>query len=272
MTDVGAPDRLDPWPDREVHVEWGSTGAGLAAARGDIVVVVDVLSFSTTLAVAVDRAFTCLVYSGAEIERLGGPEAAGAALRARPLSKSRRVPPGHLSLSPESLLTAAPGQRVLFTSLNGAAAAGAAADAPALLVGGLRNASATAALVTRLLAEGVAERVTVVACGEQWSSVQAGVEGMRPSLEDWTGAGLICARLAEAGHTLSAEAAAAAGSWNGPAALASCVSARELLAAGFDADVALALEVDVSDIVPVRVEKEDTGRVFEGVAAAVGEG
>jgi 2-phosphosulfolactate phosphatase len=272
MSDVGAPGQFDPWPDCAVHVEWGPAGAELAAARGDIVVVVDVLSFSTTLAVAVARDFTCLVYSGAEIERMGGPEAAGAALRARPLSKSRRVPPGQLSLSPQSLLTAEPGQRVLFTSLNGAAVASAAAGAPALLVGGLRNAGASAAVIAGLLTEGVAERVTVVACGEQWSSVEPAVEGIRPSLEDWSGAGLICARLARAGHTLSAEAAASAAGWNGPGALASCVSARELLAAGFDADVALALEVDVSDTVPVRVEQEGTGRVFVGVAASVGEG
>ncbi|GAA0674456.1 hypothetical protein GCM10010193_29230 [Kitasatospora atroaurantiaca] len=269
MTDVGAPSQFDPWPDCQVHVEWGPTGAGLAAARGDIVVVVDVLSFSTTLAVAVARDFTCLVYSGAEIERMGGLEAAATGLGARPLSKRRRVPPGQISLSPQSLLSAEPGQRVLFTSLNGAAAAGAAAGAPALLVGGLRNASASAAAVSRLLDDGVAKRVTVVACGEHWSSVEPGVEGMRPSLEDWLGAGLICSRLADAGCSLSAEALVAARGWTGPEALASCISARELVAAGFGDDVALALEVDVSDTVPVRVEGEGTGRVFTGAAAAV---
>lgn len=265
MSDVAPPGHFDAWPDSQVHVEWGPTGARLAAARGDIVVVVDVLSFSTTLAMAVARDFTCLVYSGPEIERMGGADAAGAALRARPLSKRRRAQPGELSLSPQSLLTAEPHQRVLFTSLNGAAATGAAADAPALLVGGLRNAAACAAIVGDLLADGVAKRVTVVASGEHWSSVEPAADGMRPGLEDWLGAGAICAGLRQAGFTLSAEATLAAAGWDGgAAAIASCVSARELIAAGFADDVALALEVDVSDVVPMRVEDDDTGRTFTG--------
>ncbi|BBA95572.1 hypothetical protein RVR_483 [Actinacidiphila reveromycinica] len=239
-------------------------GARLAAERGDAVVVVDVLSFSTTLDVAVSRDFTCHVYSGAEIDAMGGLQAAADSMGARPLSKRRRVPPGQVSLSPQSLLHAEPGQRVLFTSLNGAAAAGAAAAAPALLVGGLRNATACARAVARLLDEQVARRVTVVACGEHWSSTQPHVEGMRPSLEDWIGAGVICDRLAQEGRTLSPEAQVAAGAARspGPAVLADCVSARELVAAGFDDDVALALQVDVSGVVPTRLPGDPSGRVF----------
>jgi 2-phosphosulfolactate phosphatase len=267
MTDVGA-SQFEPWPDSDVHVEWGSIGARLAAARGDGVVVVDVLSFSTTLNIAVERDFTCLVYSGAELEQMGGMAAAAHALGARPLSKSRRVPPGQISLSPRSLLEAEPGQRVLFTSLNGAAAAQAAAQAPALLVGGLRNAEACAAAVIRLRTHGLVGRVTVIACGEHWSSVAPGVDGVRPSIEDWLGAGLICRRLAEASLTLSAEAQAAAMAWTGPDQLWSCVSARELVSAGFQDDVALALQPDVSGVVPTRAPDEPTGRIFTGVRAA----
>jgi 2-phosphosulfolactate phosphatase len=161
---------------------------------------------------------------------------------------------------------------VLFTSLNGGAVTAAAEDAPELLVGSLRNATATAATAARRLTdgggartgddgrgartgdEGAVRRVTVVACGERWSSVAAGERGWRPALEDWVGAGLICARLADHGLRLSVEASAAADSWHGPEMLADCVSARELRAGGFDEDVALALEVDVSERVPVRVE------------------
>lgn len=263
LTDVGVGEGFEPWPDAQVHIEWSPVGARLAAERGDVVVVVDVLSFSTTLSIATDRDFTCLVYSGAEISEFGGPAEAGRILNARPLSKRRQVLPGQISLSPHSLLSAEPGQRVLFTSLNGAAAAAAAASAPALLVGGLRNATATAAEITRLLRGGTARRVTIVACGEQWSSVQAGTAvGLRPSLEDWSGAGLIASHLAAAGFELSAEALGASRSWAGPEALAACVSARELVEAGFSDDVNLALEVDVSPTAVMRIEGEHTGRAF----------
>ncbi|WP_162795709.1 2-phosphosulfolactate phosphatase [Nonomuraea lactucae] len=262
--DVLAPTGFDAWPGCDVHVEWGVTGAALAAARGDAIVVVDVLSFSTTLAIAVARGFTCLVYSGAEIAEMGGPEAAARRLAARPLSKQRRVPPGELSLSPGSLLRADPDQRVLFTSLNGASVAAASASAPALLVSGLRNAAASARTARALLTSGAARRITVVACGEQWNSVEPGVSGLRPAVEDWQGAGLLCRRLGEAGLSLSAEAALAAGAWESPDALLDCVSARELVAAGFAEDVELGMKVDVSDVVAVRDNTEPSGRAFMG--------
>jgi 2-phosphosulfolactate phosphatase len=261
---------FEPWPDSSVHVEWGATGAALAAGRGDVVVVVDVLSFSTTLSIAVSRDFTCLVYSDAEIESLGGPAMAAIRLGAKPLGKRRAVGPGQVSLSPASLLTAEPGRRVVFTSLNGATVVSAAAKAPALLVGAPRNATACAELAAQSLARTMAGRITVVACGERWTSVEPGVEGMRPAVEDWLGAGAICAALAELGYSLSAEARLAAATWRAPTALedlAECVSARELCAGGFASDVKLALEVDADTLVPARMAGEQTGRVFLGTRA-----
>jgi len=268
-TDVAAAG-FEPWPDSSVHIEWGATGAALAADRGDVVVVVDVLSFSTTLSIAVSRDFTCLVYSGAEIESLGGPAMAAIRLGAKPLSRQRKVEPGTVSLSPASLLTAERGQRVVFTSLNGATVVGAAAKAPALLVGAPRNATASAELAARMLERTRAGRITVVACGERWNSVEPGVAGFRPAVEDWLGAGAICAGLADRGYSLSAEARLASAAWRAPTALADlaeCVSARELRAAGFAADVQLALQVDADSLVPARMVGEQTGRVFLGMSA-----
>lgn len=265
--------RFDPWPDTSVHVEWGRTGAALAASRGDVVIVVDVLSFSTTLSIAVARDFTCLVYSGAEIESLGGPAIAAIRLGARPLSQRRTAETGRVSLSPASLLDAEPGQRVVFTSRNGASVVSAASKAPAVLVGSLRNAAACAALATHLMTTVRAGRVTIVACGEHWNSVEPAVEGTRPAIEDWLGAGAIAAGMAELGYSVSAEARLAASAWTDPKSLddvADCVSARELRAAGFASDVELALHVDADAKVPVRMSGEQTGRVFLGVAAEAG--
>jgi 2-phosphosulfolactate phosphatase len=271
-TDVAAAG-FEPWPDSSVHVEWGATGAALAAERGDVVVVVDVLSFSTTLSIAVSRDFTCLVYSDAEIESLGGPAMAAIRLGAKPLSRQRGAEPGQVSLSPASLLTAERGQRVVFTSLNGATVVSAAAKAPALLVGAPRNATACAQLAAWSLARTMAGRITVVACGERWISVEPGARGMRPAVEDWLGAGAICAALAELGYSLSAEARAARAAWGSPTALedlAECVSARELCAGGFADDVKLALEVDADTLVPARMAGEQTGRVFLGTRGGAG--
>lgn len=251
-SDVGAGLDFDPWPEAALHVEWFPVAARQAARRGDIVVIIDVLSLSTTLSMAAERHFTSMVYSPAEIADMGGMDAAAAVLRARPLSKRRTVPPGGLSLSPHSLLGADPGQRVLFTSLNGAAVIAAADGCPRVIIASLRNCDAAADVVARSLADGLATRTTIVACGEHWSSVAAAEPGLRPSVEDWVGAGLLAGRIAARGYRLSAEAKAAAAAAD-VALIADCVSARELRAAGFADDVELAMQLDVSDAVPVTV-------------------
>jgi 2-phosphosulfolactate phosphatase len=250
-TDVGAPPRFDPWPDAVVHVEWFPAAARQAASRGDLVVIADVLSLSTTLTIAAGRDFTSLLYAPAEIGQLGGLDAAAAVLGARPTSPRRPVPAGQLSLSPRSILDAEPGQRVLFTSLNGAAVAAAAEQSPCVVVASLRNSAAAAGVIAAVLAAGLAARVTIVASGEHWSSTVPGATGLRPAIEDWIGAGVLAGRLAAAGHSLSPEAQAAMRAAD-PGLIRDCVSARELRAAGFGADVDLALDIDSSTAVPVR--------------------
>ena len=74
---------FDPWPDAELHVEWGQAAALLAAARGDAVVIIDVLSFSTTVSLAVDRGASVLALSRKEIDELGGPDAVAVRFDAR---------------------------------------------------------------------------------------------------------------------------------------------------------------------------------------------
>lgn len=117
-----------------------------------------------------------------------------------------------------------------------------------------RNCDAAADVVARSLADGLATRATIVACGEHWSSVAAAEPGLRPSIEDWVGAGLLAGllagRVAARGYRLSAEAKAAAAAAD-VELIADCVSARELQAAGFADDVELAMQLDVSDAVPV---------------------
>jgi 2-phosphosulfolactate phosphatase len=260
-SDVGTGLGFDPWPEAALHVEWFPAAARQAARRGDILVMVDVLSLSTTLSIAAERHFTSLVYSPAEIADMGGIEAAAAALEARPLSKRRMVPPGELSLSPGSLLEADPGQRVLFTSLNGAAVVAAAGGSPRIIVASLRNCDAAADVLAQSLADGLATRATIVASGEHWSSVAVTEPGPRPAIEDWVGAGLLAGRLAVRGYQLSAEAKAAAAAADA-GLIADCISARELRAAGFADDVELALQLDVSKAVPVCAGADPGRREF----------
>lgn len=259
---------FDPWPPVAVHVEWGSTAAKLAAARGDDIVIVDVLSFSTTLTLAAEHGIDSYVYSGPELDTMGGRDAVARSVGARPAAAKRAAGPGQVSLSPASIVGAGPGA-VLFTSLNGALAVSTAGAAPILAVGCLRNYRAAARLAAQRLASRAGTRVTVVACGEHWSSV-SDEDGLRPCAEDLLGAGAIAAELAAAGYTVSPEAAAAAATFTALGGMpAAIVGARELVAAGFADDVRLAAELDVTDLVPVRDDSDPSGRRFRGVRVAV---
>jgi len=248
-SDVGT-GPFEPLPSATIHSEWAAPGAALAGARGDIVVIVDVQSFSTSISVAVERGATAFVRAIDEIMAMGGRDAAERELDAELLARERAATTARFSLSPATLLHAGPGDRIVFTSLNGARCVSAAEAAPLVLAAGFRNRRATADLIAATIAEeGV--RCTIVPCGERWTSVSELNDGLRPSIEDWIGAGALASALREHGLDLSAEATLAAaafeattGAW--PDLVRAAVSGRELLEQGFSDDVDLALQCDVS--------------------------
>ncbi len=233
------------------RLEWGRAGARRGAARGDVLVVVDTLRFSTATATAVHygaEIYPCLPTedAGAVAARIGGQAALGHAA----------APHAGFSLSPLSYVGVAPGTRVVLPSPNGATCARYAAAVPHLFVGALVNATATAAAVARAAdaADAAALGVTVVACGERWAP-PAEDEPLRVAVEDELGAGAILAALAARGYRLSPEADVSAGAFRAAAPrveglLWDCGSGRELRAKGFAADVRHAARLDLYDCAP----------------------
>lgn len=252
-SDVGT-SPFEPWPvDAQIHVEWGPSGARLAGDRGDVVVIVDVLAFSTSVALTVERGGTALSYSADELDAMGGRDRAAAALAAEIVAKDRAATTARFSLSPASLETIGRGDRLIFTSLNGAACTAAASNAPHVIVGALTNRSAVAQILRRLLADGVAERCTIVACGERWTSVSDEPDSLRPGIEDLLGAGSIVAALTDLRTSPEAEVAATAfvaSEHRILDVLRTCVSGRELIERGFPDDVDLAAAIDSIAAVP----------------------
>lgn len=252
-----------PWSRAQVHVEWGTIGARHAADRGDIVVIVDVLSFSTEVVLAAAEDLTCLIYSDAELDAMGGIDTAAAILNARP---HRRFGPRRLDDAP--LLPhphpPVPGERVLFRSTNGAAVTCAAEAAPELLIGSLANARACASHLGQLLAAATAERVTLIACGSDTAT--GGEHRFRPALEDWIAAGRIAAHLADRGLVLSPEAHSAACGWPGTKMLPACVAADALIQADLGETVTTAFAVDSTHAIPARLPSDPSRRVFTHAA------
>src|SRR5262245_40889594 len=87
-------------PAARVRFEWGPTGAAAVAAGAHLAVVVDVLSFTTTLSIAVDRGITVLPFRWKD-ERAAAYAAEHDATLAVGRLEARALPPGTgVSLSP----------------------------------------------------------------------------------------------------------------------------------------------------------------------------
>ena len=220
----------------DVSVEWGVHGAKLLAGCSDVLILVDVLSFSTAVTVAVERGAKVWPHPGGEQARVLAREIEAV------LAGNRGSHEGP-TLSPVSLTHLEPGSRLVLPSPNGSPIAFAAitGDIP-IVAGCLRNSLAVAQHLAGY------ERIGIVAAGERWPD-----DSLRPAYEDWVGSGAIVERLLKCGPgtELSPEAESAAAAFRVLRPLTECPSGADLVDRGFLEDVRISGEVDASDIVPV---------------------
>lgn len=265
--------------DYRIRFDWGPEGADAVGAGATLVAVVDVLTFTTTLTVAVERGIRVLPHRWRDESAVTAARQHGAALA---VGRSE-AGPGEVSLSPETVQRARGIERLVLPSPNGSTVAARLAAGGSTVVGvSLRNAVAAAGWVRSRAGDGA---IAVVAAGERWNDGP-----LRPAVEDLWGAGAFIAALigepdpwaagraagdeqlspgaagvagsspaaiAQAG--LSPEARAALAAWQDiaprlPGALADCASGRELIGNGYPGDVAVAGERTDSAAVPVLVD------------------
>jgi 2-phosphosulfolactate phosphatase len=231
--------------DFSVRFEWGPEGARELGRVSRVVIVVDVLSFSSAVDVAVAR--------GARVrpvawDRAMTVDVAGRGRAIAAVPRSRMSPERPFSLSPPSMANARRGMTLVVASPNGARVAlEAKAAGAAVIAGCLRNAAAVAAAAMR-----TGGPVSVIAAGEKW----ADSDTLRPAFEDLAGAGAIVAELAQLGAlSRSPEAHAAEAAFRHcrrrlHAMLEQCASGRELIGRGFGGDVEWSAQLNVSRAVP----------------------
>jgi 2-phosphosulfolactate phosphatase len=221
----------------DVRCEWGGAGIAQLAPTSDVVVIVDVLSFSTCVDIVVGHGGVVYPYAWKDDSAPTYAAAVGAIL-ANPVRKSD----ADYTLSPTSLLEIPSGSRLVLSSPNGSALSLANKERPTL-TGCLRNATAVAKALKK-----AGRRISVIPAGEQWAD-----GSLRPALEDLVGAGAIISQLPGA---CSPEAELAAVTFlhfqnNLSACLKECGSGRELIGRGFEADVDLAAAMDASGAAPI---------------------
>jgi 2-phosphosulfolactate phosphatase len=220
----------------EVRFEWGLAGARMLAPVSEVLVV----SFSTAVEVVLARGGT-VVPTGWNDQRAAALAAERGAILA--VGRSQTTPAAPYSLSPASLADLPAGTSLALPSPNGATIISAAAElGPLVLTGCLRNARAVA-----VAAEALGGTISVIAAGERWPD-----GSLRPSVEDLLGAGAILDRLDGGTRSPEAQAAAGAARFLDPTKqLQHCASGRELITAGYQQDVQVAAELDVSHVVPL---------------------
>jgi len=229
------------WFDQDAYAlrcEWGPAGIAALAPCSDVIVLVDVLSFSTCVDVALSRGARVYPYRWRDTSARDFAVSVGAVL-AGPRSREE------ISLSPASLRHLSAGARFVLPSPNGATLSRLTGSLPTL-TGCLRNAAAVARA-----AQAYGMRIGVVPAGEQWPD-----GSLRPGIEDWLGAGAILSHLA--GSTSPEADLAREAFLRQRATLAtvieSCASGRELIEQGWSEDVLLATELESSLCAAVLIE------------------
>jgi 2-phosphosulfolactate phosphatase len=223
----------------DVRCEWGENGVRQLAPGADVVIIVDALSFSTCVEIANSRGAVVFPYRWKD----ESATAFAASVNAE-LAGVRRNS-GEYSLSPSSLIKIPTGTRLALPSPNGSTLSLATGATPTL-TGCFRNCRAIA-----LAAAKYGRRVAVIPAGERWDD-----GSLRPAFEDWVCAGAIISHL-EGG--LAPEAKAALSAYLNiksdlGQALKQCGSGRELIERGFERDVEIASELDISECAPTLVD------------------
>lgn len=219
----------------EICCEWGAQGVAQLAPISDVVIIVDVLSFSTAVEIATARGAEILPFRFRDERARDFAQAGNAELAGMRGSDAR------FSLSPQSLEKITRGTRLVLPSPNGATLSLGTGNTPTL-AGCLRNARAVANA-----AQQFGRRIAVIPAGERWRD-----NSLRFAIEDWLGAGAI---LNELDGDFSPEARAARETFRAleseiPTLVMQCSSGKELIEINFARDVELASALNVSDAVP----------------------
>lgn len=220
-----------------VRLEWGIEAVEQLAEMADCIIIVDVMSFSTCISLALDNGAQVYPYPWKDESAIAYGNERGAHIA----STERRLTGNGYSLSPSSLKNIEQGARLVLPSPNGSAISFRAKEtAAAVFSSCFRNMAATARACRHF------KRILVVPCGERWPN-----GALRPAVEDLAAAGGIISYLTD--RTWSPEAQVAVSAYHhhsllGISGLGECTSALELTERGFAEDVRLCLSLNVSEL------------------------
>jgi 2-phosphosulfolactate phosphatase len=225
----------------DIRCEWGSAGIAQLVQNSDVIIIVDVLPFSTSVNIAVSNGAIVYPYPFKDDSAISYAKSRNAILA----SFERKLTTGY-SLAPTSLVNIPAGTRLVLPSPNGSTLSLETGDVPTF-AGCLQNARAVAQAVQQ-----VDRRISIIPAGERWQD-----STLRLAIEDLIGAGAIIHHLV---GTRSPEASVAENAFTHVEPdlvlfLKACSSGKELMSRGFERDVELAAALNHSDCVPMLKDR-----------------
>lgn len=226
----------------DIRLEWGYKGVKLLAPVSDVIIIVDVLSFSTCVDIATSNGAIIFPYGWKDETANHYAET----LDAKLADYQTRKLTGGYSLSPCSLQDIPKDTRLVLPSPNGSTLS-LSTGKTLTICGCLRNAQAVARY-----AQAHGKTIAIIPAGERWDD-----KSLRPAFEDLIGAGAILSYLY---GNLSPESKAAVATFEGlfkdlENEIMQCSSGKELIERGFKEDVLLASMFNVSDTVPILIDQ-----------------
>lgn len=226
----------------DIKCEWGLKGVEALAEETDVFIIVDILSFSTCVDICLGNGAEVYPYPCNDNTAKEFAES----IRAELAVSRKDNPTGEkYSLMLSSLQNISKGTKLVLPSPNGSAISFAANNKP-MLCGCLRNAKAVAEYAMKKY-----KRISVIPAGEKWED-----GSLRFAFEDLIGAGAIISFLT---GNLSPESNVGAAIYNSDkenivSVLKCCTSGKELIERGYENDVEIASELNISKCVPVLIE------------------
>lgn len=230
----------------DIRLEWGLKGVEELAPISDVIIIVDVLSFSTCVDIATKNGAFIFPYrwkdnSAIEYAKILNAE----------LADFKRKYTDGFSLSPTSLLNIKPKTKLILPSPNGSTLSLSTGTTPTLC-GSLRNAEAVATLAKKY-----GNKISIIAAGEQWTD-----KSLRVAFEDLVGAGAIISYLT---GNLSPESKTGLSIFEDSRTtlleyIKKCSSGKELIERGFEKDILLACDFNSSNNVPVLTDNYFVGQ------------
>lgn len=230
----------------DIRLEWGIKGIEELSPISDVLIIVDVLSFSTCVDIATNNGAIIFPYSWKNESAI---DYAGE-LNAELADFNRKFNNGY-SLSPTSLLNIQSETKLVLPSPNGSTLS-LATGKTNTICGSLRNAKAVA-----MYARTIGKKISIIPAGEQWDD-----KTIRFAFEDLVGAGAIASYLT---GNLSPECKTSLTVFENSRTslledILNCSSGKELIKRGFEKDVFLACDFNSSNNVPILIDNFYIGK------------